>query len=90
MGDDHHAIEPRADRDPSKNDPQNMAWKSVYFEIGGNQQHCLRESGFKRFLRSCRVGWCEGGDIYGESPAMTALGDINQLQHQQLPQGPGN
>ena len=84
-----HAIEPRADRDPSKNDPQNMAWKSVYFEIGGNQQHCLRESGFKRFPALVPCWVVRGGDIYGESPAMTALGDINQLQHQQLRKAQG-
>lgn len=84
-----HAIEPRADRDPTKNDPQNMAWRSVYFEIGGNQQHCLRESGFKRFPALVPRWVVRGGDIYGESPAMTALGDINQLQHQQLRKAQG-
>ena len=84
-----HAIEPRADRDPSKNDPQNMAWRSVYFEIGGNQQHCLRESGFRRFPALVPRWVVRGGDIYGESPAMTALGDINQLQHQQLRKAQG-
>lgn len=84
-----HAIEPRADRDPSKNDPQNMAWRSVYFEIGGNQQHCLRESGFRRFPALVPRWVVRGGDIYGESPAMTALGDINQLQHEQLRKAQG-
>jgi len=84
-----HAIEPRDDRDPSKSDPQNMAWRSVYFELNGNQKHCLRESGFKRF-RALAPRWIvRGGDIYGESPAMTALGDINQLQHQQLRKAQG-
>ena len=29
-----HAIEPRIDRDATKRDAQNMAWKSVYFEPG--------------------------------------------------------
>lgn len=84
-----HAIEPRADRDPSKSDPLNMPWQSVYFEIGGNQQHCLRESGFKRFPVLAPRWVVRGGDIYGESPAMTALGDINQLQHQQLRKAQG-
>jgi hypothetical protein len=84
-----HAIEPRADRDPSKSDPLNMPWQSVYFEIGGNQQHCLRESGFKRFPVLAPRWVVRGGDIYGESPAMTALGDINQLQHEQLRKAQG-
>lgn len=84
-----HAIEPRDDRDPSKRDPQNMAWRSVYFELQGDARHCLRESGFKRFPALVPRWIVRGGDIYGESPAMEALGDINQLQHQQLRKAQG-
>ena len=84
-----HAIEPRDDRDPIKRDPQNMAWRSVYFELNGDGQHCLRESGFKRFPALVPRWIVRGGDIYGESPAMEALGDINQLKHQQLRKAQG-
>lgn len=79
-----HAIEPRADRDSSKIDDRNMAFRSVYFEQGGNDSAVLRESGFKEFPALCPRWDLIGGDIYGNSPAMEALGDIKQLQHEQL------
>jgi len=78
------AIEPRAVRDPSKRDARNMAWKSVYLERGGNEDKFLRESGFKEFPGLCPRWAVAGGDIYGNSPGMEALGDIKQLQHEQL------
>lgn len=79
-----HAIEPRTDRDPSKRDNQNMAWKSVYFEVGGKPGEVLRESGFRRFPALCPRWATSGGDIYGNSPGMEVLGDVKQLQHEQL------
>lgn len=79
-----HAIEPRADRDPSKRDPRNMAWASYYFELSGETEKCLRESGFKQFPAVVPRWAVAGGDIYGNSPGMEALGDIKQLQHEQL------
>lgn len=79
-----HCIEPRADRDPSKKDAKNMAYKSVYFEIGADRNEFLSESGFERFPALCPRWNVTGGDIYGSSPAMEALGDIKQLQHEQL------
>jgi len=84
-----HAIEPRADREPGKRDDRNMAWKSVYFEHGGNEDQLLRESGFKEFPALCPRWATSGGDIYGNSPAMEALGDIKQLQHEQLRKAQG-
>jgi hypothetical protein len=79
-----HCIEPRTDRDPTKTDNLNMAWKSVYFEIGADEGKVLRESGFKRFPAVVPRWAVAGGDIYGNSPGMEALGDIKQLQHEQL------
>jgi hypothetical protein len=84
-----HAIEPRYDRDPIKRDPLNMAWKSVYFEQGYNNESYLRESGFKSFRAVCPRWDVSGGDIYGNSPGMEALGDIKQLQHGQLRKAEG-
>lgn len=78
-----HAIEPRADRDPSKKDAKNMAWSSIYMELG-NEGKFLREGGFKRFPGVAPRWAIAGGDIYGNSPGMEALGDIKQLQHEQL------
>jgi hypothetical protein len=79
-----HAIEPRADRDPSKKDNKNMAWGSYYFESGEGNGQMLRESGFRNFPAICPRWSIAGGDIYGNSPGMEALGDVKQLQHEQL------
>ncbi|MBU0593354.1 MAG: phage head-tail adapter protein [Gammaproteobacteria bacterium] len=84
-----HAIEPRTDRDPGKKDNLNMAWKSIYFEVGADPEKYLRESGFKRFPALCPRWSTAGGDIYGNSPGMEALGDIKQLQHEQLRKAQG-
>lgn len=84
-----HAIEPRADRDPTRRDARNMAWRSVYFEPSSTERVFLRESGFKQYP-SLSPRWAtSGGDIYGNSPAMEALGDIKQLQHEQLRKAQG-
>jgi hypothetical protein len=79
-----HCIEPRADRDMGKRDAKNMPWGSYYFEIGGEDGVFLRESGFQYFPALCPRWSVVGGDIYGNSPGMEALGDIKQLQHEQL------
>lgn len=84
-----HAIEPRADRDPSKKDAKNMAWGSYYFEVGGDPGKFLREGGFKQFPAVAPRWAVAGGDIYGNSPGMEALGDIKQLQHEQLRKAQG-
>ena len=79
-----HAIEPREDRDPNKKDSKNMPWRSIYFELQGGQTTFLRESGFNRFPALCPRWAVSGGDIYGNCPGQEALGDIKQLQHEQL------
>ena len=84
-----HAIEPRTDRDSSMADARNMPWASCYFELGSNNGQYLRESGFKRFRAVCPRWATAGGDIYGNSPGMEALGDIKQLQHEQLRKAQG-
>ena len=84
-----HAIEPRTERDYSKRDAKNMPWQSCYFETGSDQgkDDLLRESGYKDF-RVLAPRWAtSGGDIYGNGPGMDALGDIKQLQHEQLRKG---
>jgi hypothetical protein len=84
-----HAIEPRYDRDPTKRDAKNMAWASCYFETGRVNDDVLRESGFKEFPSLCPRWAVSGGDIYGNGPGMEALGDVKQLQHQQLRKAQG-
>lgn len=82
-----HAIEPRTERDPWRADGANMPWRSIYFETTGEDNTILRESGFQRFPVLCPRWATVGGDIYGNSPAMEALGDIRQLQQQQREKG---
>ena len=85
-----HAIEPHTDRDSSKKDSQNMAWKSVYFELNNSDKNrYLSESGFKNFPAIAARWATAGGDVYGNSPGMDALGDIKQLQHEQMRKAQG-
>lgn len=81
-----HAIEPRHERDPGKKDAKNMRFSSCYIEgsIKNNHEGLLAESGFNRFPAVVSRWVTTGGDIYGTSPGMEALGDIKQLQHEQL------
>ena len=81
-----HAIEPRdeQDRETGRVDNLNMAWKSVYFEFGAPHEKFLREGGFNQFPVLAPRYAVVGEDIYGHSPGMEALGDVRQLQHQQL------
>jgi hypothetical protein len=84
-----HVIEPRKDRDLSREDARNMAWSSTYYELNGREDKPLRESGFKRFTVLAPRWDVAGGDIYGNSPGMEALGDIKQLQQEQLRKSQG-
>lgn len=84
-----HGIEPRSLRDTGKAGGKNMPWRSVYFEPAAASGKLLRESGFKQFPALCPRWATSGGDIYGNSPAMEALGDIKQLQHEQLRKAQG-
>lgn len=85
-----HLVEPRADRDLRKRDAQNMAFSSCYFESANdNTERYLRESGYKRFPVLAPRWETVGGDIYGHSPGMECLGDVKQLQHQQLRKSQG-
>jgi hypothetical protein len=84
-----HAIEPRKDRNPNLRDAKNMAFMDCYYEAGRSDlgDKFLREGGFKRFNVLAPRWQTIGGDIYGSSPGQDALGDVKQLQHQQLRKG---
>jgi hypothetical protein len=84
-----HGIEPRSERDPTARDAKNMPYRSCYFEKGAAPGKYLREGGYKRFRLVAPRWQAAGGDIYGNSPGMEALGDIKQLQHEQLRKGQG-
>lgn len=85
-----HAIEPRFDRDPTKIDSCNMPWRSVVMLLDGNDEGdgILEESGYHEFPAVVGRWGASGSDIYSEeAPGMVALGDVKQLQHQELQKG---
>lgn len=83
-----HMVEPRRERDLTKRDAQNMRFASLYLEPGKDQfDKYLSESGFKRFPVMAPRWVVTGNDVYGTSPGMECLGDVKQLQHQQLRKG---
>lgn len=78
-----HLVEPNTTRDLGKRDARNMRWASSYIDPSQSSKF-LKESGFKRFPVLAPRWDVFGGDIYGSSPGMEALGDVKQLQHEQL------
>lgn len=81
-------IQPRQDRDIRKIDTRNMPFESLIFETGGNEDKMLSNSGYKRFPALVPRWVVYGQDIYGSNcPGMVALGDIQQLQMEQLRKG---
>ena len=83
-----HMIEPRKARDLTKRDGRNMRVASIYLEPGKeNWDQFLSESGFERFPALAPRWVVTGNDVYGTSPGMECLGDVKQLQHQQLRKG---
>ena len=89
-----HVIEERTSYDPARPDAENMPWASVYFEKGraeapGKPERFLRKSGFRSFPVLAPRWAVVGGDVYGHSPGMESLGDVKQLQHEQLRKAQG-
>ena len=85
-----HAVQPRKERDMNKADGVNMPWESIFIEPGQENNLTLRESGFKQFPALTPRWIVRGGDIYGsDCPGMTALGDVLQLQDDQLKKAKG-
>lgn len=72
-----HAVFPRADRDPQKQVGVHKPFASVYVER--DEKHLLGESGFDEMPYMVPRWYKAAGEIYGRSPAMTALPDIKML-----------
>nr|BAR39373.1 head-tail connector protein [uncultured Mediterranean phage uvMED] len=72
-----HAVYPRADFDPKKKDKSNMPFESVYLEAGTGDE--LSVSGFREFPFVVPRYLKASHEIYGRSPAMTALPDVKML-----------
>ncbi len=91
-----HTIEPRRIRERQRADSLNMPFESCYLETGGESGQAessniatalLRVGGFNRFPVVAPRWIVNAGDVYGNSPGMTALGDIRQLNQEQLRKG---
>lgn len=85
-----HLVEPNTERNPAMLDGPNMQYRSSYLEpcqVGENK--FLSQSGFKRFPALAPRWNVTGNDVYGSSPGMDALGDVKQLQFQQLRKAQG-
>ena len=85
-----HAVQPRKERDMTKRDNKNFPWESIFLEIDADDESVLRKGGFQRFPALAPRWIVRGGDVYGsDCPGMTALGDILQLQDDQLKKSKG-
>ncbi len=85
-----HAVQPRKERDIAKRDNKNFKFESIFMEVDADSDMILRESGFEMFPALTPRWIVRGGDVYGsDSPGMTALGDILQLQDDQLKKAKG-
>lgn len=79
-----HAVYPNIDRDTAKLNSKNKPVKSVYYEVGGDSDKLLRESGFDEFPIMAPRWEVNGEDVYGSScPGMIALGRVKALQLEQ-------
>ena len=72
-----HAVYPRNDFDPKKQDRKNMPLESVYMEYKNLNE--LSVAGFKEFPFVVPRYLKASHEIYGRSPAMTALPDVKML-----------
>lgn len=74
-------ITPNQEHDPNKLLPKYLPFASCWWETGSTDPSFLRESGFRSFPVMCPRWDITDGDSYGtDSPGMTALGDVKQLQ----------
>lgn len=75
-----HLIEPNAE--PYTEVARRFKWRETYWEVGRRTDGYLRCRGFFDFPAMCPRWDLQSNDAYGSSPAMTALGDIKQLQQE--------
>ena len=78
-----HAVEPREDRNPKKDDPLNMPWRSIYISRDEEEFVSNAEGGYEEFPYQVSVFDKDSLEDYGRSPAMKKLPDIkmaNQLK----------
>ena len=72
-----HVVKPRDMYNPRKEDKQNMPYVSCYFEYDSG--HIISEGGFREFPYVVPRYLKASNEIYGRSPAMSALSDVKVL-----------
>ena len=72
-----HAVFPRNDRDPNKQDKANKPWVSLYVERETKNQ--LDEGGFEEFPYFAPRWAKQTGFVYGSGPGLDALAEIKMI-----------
>lgn len=72
-------VEPNPDWDPRKHHSKFKRFRSVYYQQSNTEKN-LSEKGFDEFPILAPRWLLTGEDVWGQSPAMDALGDIKALQ----------
>jgi len=72
-----HVVEPRKDGKPGRKDSKNLPVASIYMEK--QEKHILQEGGYHEMPYLVSRFFKTPLEIYGRSPAMTALPDIKML-----------
>jgi len=68
-----HYVGPREERDPSKSNSVNMAYKSIWIEK--SKEHLIGEGGFLSNPYAVGRFYKDTADVFGYSPAMDVLAD---------------
>lgn len=71
------AVLPRTDRDPRRRDVRHMPFASIVIDV--ESEHMVGESGFREFPFVVPRWDTATDEVYGRSPGMLALPDINTL-----------
>ena len=79
----YQAIEPNDERLVGRAGPKSMKIRSVYWEKGGDKDKLLGQRGFEDSPLLMPRWIAEGANVYGDSPAMDALGDAKALQFEE-------
>lgn len=78
-----HYIAPNLKRNPESKLNTDMKFKEIYYEVGGEGDKLLSQSGYNVFPVIAPRWHALDDEAYGRSPAMDALGDVKGLQLKQ-------
>lgn len=72
-----HCVEPRYERDVTKDDADNMPYQSTYIEV--SKRHLISQSGYREFPYFTPRFNKNSGEVWGSSPGMVLYADIKML-----------